>query len=163
MRGPSLYFDKCAVPVYVNLTPVRTSARTSTSSRATSKRTTALARTLVLLWRAVSVLLPDTSSGARESYKERHILTASIYPIDVVKSKLQTDSLDPAKRKYKGMLDCFAQTWRKQGVKGFTGGLTPTLIRSPFANGATFVAFELAMRAMGSDAAHSIPPDGEFA
>jgi len=57
------------------------------------------------------------------------------------------------------MLDCFAKTWRAQGWRGFVGGLTPTLVRSPFANGATFVAFELAMRAMGSDA---LPP-GEFA
>lgn len=77
-------------------------------------------------------------------------LWGSIYPVDVVKSKIQTDSLDPSKQKYRGMLDCARQTWRAQGVKGFTGGLTPTLVRSPFANGATFVAFELAMRAMGS-------------
>ncbi|WVF67581.1 hypothetical protein IAT40_002339 [Kwoniella sp. CBS 6097] len=72
----------------------------------------------------------------------------SIYPVDVVKSKLQTDSLDPAKRMYKGMIDCTIKTWRSQGVKGFMGGLAPTLIRSPFANGATFVAFELAMRSL---------------
>ncbi|KAI9637565.1 mitochondrial carrier domain-containing protein [Dioszegia hungarica] len=77
-----------------------------------------------------------------------YALWASVYPIDVVKSKLQTDSLDPAKRQYKGMVDCAVQTFRKQGWRGFTGGLAPTLIRSPFANGATFVAFELAMRAM---------------
>lgn len=83
----------------------------------------------------------------------------SIYPIDVVKSKLQTDALDPAKRQYKGMLDCFGKTWRAQGVKGFLGGLEPTLVRSPFANGATFVAFELAMRAMGSEEKVDAPPD----
>ncbi|ORX38374.1 mitochondrial carrier domain-containing protein [Kockovaella imperatae] len=77
-----------------------------------------------------------------------YALWGTIYPIDVIKSKLQTDSLEPLKRQYKGMIDCFAQTYRTQGLKGFTGGLAPTLIRSPFANGATFVAFELAMRAM---------------
>lgn len=72
----------------------------------------------------------------------------SIYPVDVIKSKLQVDSLDPSKRIYKGMIDCARQVWKVQGIKGFTGGLAPTLIRSPFANGATFVAFELAMRTM---------------
>ena len=72
-----------------------------------------------------------------------------IYPIDVIKSKLQTDAIIPSQRRYKGMVDCAVQVWRQQGLRGFTGGLTPTLIRSPFANGATFVAFELAMRAMG--------------
>lgn len=87
----------------------------------------------------------------------------------MIKSKLQTDSLDPAKRQYRGIADCAAKTWRAQGWRGFTGGLAPTLLRcvdwwrpsdravwrerrliprSPFANGATFVAFELAMRAM---------------
>jgi solute carrier family 25 carnitine/acylcarnitine transporter 20/29 len=53
----------------------------------------------------------------------------SIYPIDVIKSKLQTDSLDPAQRRYKGMIDCARKVWAAQGVKGFTGGLVPTLIR----------------------------------
>jgi solute carrier family 25 carnitine/acylcarnitine transporter 20/29 len=88
-----------------------------------------------------------------------YALWASIYPIDVVKSKLQTDTLDPAKRQYKGMVDCFAQTWRAQGWRGFTGGLTPTLVRSPFANGATFVAFELAMRAMNGTNDNHAPPE----
>lgn len=53
----------------------------------------------------------------------------SIYPVDVIKSKLQTDALDPAKRQYKGMIDCVAKVWRSQGWRGFTGGLGPTLIR----------------------------------
>lgn len=91
--------------------------------------------------------LYSLSYGALAGYA----LWGSIYPIDVVKSKLQTDSLDPAKRQFRGMLDCFRQTWRKQGWRGFTGGLEPTLVRSPFANGVTFVAFELAMRVMGGD------------
>lgn len=53
----------------------------------------------------------------------------SIYPVDVIKSKLQTDSLDPAKRQYKGIVDCGLKTWRAQGWRGFTGGLGPTLLR----------------------------------
>ncbi len=96
------------------------------------------------------------SYGALAGYA----LWGSIYPIDVVKSKLQTDSLDPAKRMYSSMFDCFRKTWRTQGWRGFTGGLEPTLIRSPFANGATFVAFELAMRVMGGDKhEHPMLPD----
>ncbi|GMK53699.1 hypothetical protein CspeluHIS016_0102850 [Cutaneotrichosporon spelunceum] len=88
-----------------------------------------------------------------------YALWASIYPIDVVKSKLQTDSLDPKKREFSGMFNCFAKTWRAQGWRGFVGGLGPTLIRSPFANGATFVAFELAMRVMGGDKHEHVMPD----
>jgi len=54
---------------------------------------------------------------------------SSIYPVDVIKSKIQTDSLDPAKRQYKGMIDCVRKTWSREGWRGFTGGLGPTLIR----------------------------------
>ncbi|WVR09523.1 hypothetical protein IAU60_006591 [Kwoniella sp. DSM 27419] len=100
-------------------------------------RTTGLAREDISpLW--------AVTYGAAAGYA----LWFSIYPVDVIKSKLQTDSLDPAKRLFKGMVDCAVRTFRSQGVKGFMGGLAPTLIRSPFANGATFVAFEMAMRAM---------------
>jgi hypothetical protein len=56
-------------------------------------------------------------------------LICSIYPVDVIKSKIQTDALDPTKRQYKGMIDCVRKTWGKEGWRGFTGGLGPTLIR----------------------------------
>jgi len=56
-------------------------------------------------------------------------LIYSIYPVDVIKSKIQTDALDPTKRQYKGMMDCIRKTWSKEGWRGFMGGLGPTLIR----------------------------------
>ncbi|KAI5476025.1 hypothetical protein MNV49_000497 [Pseudohyphozyma bogoriensis] len=70
------------------------------------------------------------------------------YPLDVIKSRMQTDGLPSQKelRKYSGVLDCTKKLYAEGGVGAFTRGLGPTLIRSPFANGATFVAFELAMR-----------------
>ncbi len=71
-------------------------------------------------------------------------LWLTAYPADIIKSKLQTDSLNPAQRRYKGTLDCVKQTFKADGVKGFFRGLLPTLVRSPFANAATFVAFEWA-------------------
>lgn len=58
-----------------------------------------------------------------------YALWAAIYPVDVIKSKLQTDSLDKSKAAYKGIVDCARKTWRTQGMSGFTNGLTPTLIR----------------------------------
>lgn len=94
-----------------------------------------------------------------------YALWFSVYPIDVVKSKIQSGA-----GPFKGMIDCFSQTWSKQRVKGFTNGLIPTLVRSPFgafnsdlrswfantnlptdlspANGATFLFFEMTMRAL---------------
>jgi len=73
------------------------------------------------------------------------------YPLDVIKSRIQTDGLPSQSltRKYSGFLDCAAQLWRAQGAKGFFRGLTPTLIRSPFVNSATFVVFEQTMKLLG--------------
>lgn len=58
-----------------------------------------------------------------------YALWAAIYPVDVIKSKLQTDSLDRSKAAYRGIVDCARKTWRTQGLNGFTNGLSPTLIR----------------------------------
>ncbi|KAM0789627.1 hypothetical protein ACM66B_000432 [Microbotryomycetes sp. NB124-2] len=74
------------------------------------------------------------------------------YPLDVIKSKLQTDGLPsqagtPAKR-YSGAIDCTRQLWREQGVKGFFRGLTPTLARAPIVNAVTFLVFESTMKAI---------------
>lgn len=73
-------------------------------------------------------------------------LWLTAYPADIIKSKLQTDALLSTERRYKGAMDCIQQTFRRDGVKGFFRGLLPTLVRSPFANAATFVAFEWASR-----------------
>ncbi|KAJ1025778.1 hypothetical protein NDA18_004112 [Ustilago nuda] len=73
-------------------------------------------------------------------------LWLTAYPADIIKSKLQTDALRKEDRRYKGLLDCVKQIYRGGGVKGFFRGLLPTLVRSPFANAATFVAFEFAAR-----------------
>ncbi|KAG8989199.1 Mitochondrial carrier protein ymc2 [Tulasnella sp. 427] len=77
-----------------------------------------------------------------------YALWACIYPIDVIKTRMQTDGFAGDSRKYKSTLDCVRKVWRNEGINGFSRGLIPTLIRSPFANGATFVFFELASRAL---------------
>jgi len=78
-----------------------------------------------------------------------YALWGVIYPIDVIKSRMQTDGFTAAGgRRYNSTIDCIKQVWRSEGIGAFTRGLGPTLIRSPFANGATFLGFELAMRAL---------------
>ncbi|THH29269.1 hypothetical protein EUX98_g4925 [Antrodiella citrinella] len=80
-----------------------------------------------------------------------YALWAIIYPIDMIKSRMQTDGFSAADgQKYKSTLDCIRTVWRTEGVNAFTRGLTPTLIRSPFANGATFLGFEMAARLLNS-------------
>lgn len=59
--------------------------------------------------------------------------TCSMYPLDVIKSRIQTDGLPSQagtpEKKFNGAVDCAKQLWREAGAKGFFRGLTPTLIR----------------------------------
>ena len=59
------------------------------------------------------------------------------YPFDVVKSKMQSDGFGAGMR-YQGMRDCFAQTWRGEGWRGFWRGVGPTLVRALPVSAATF-------------------------
>lgn len=69
------------------------------------------------------------------------------YPFDVVKSKMQTDGFG-AQQRYKTMRDCFAQTWRHEGVRGFWKGLGPTLLRAMPVSAGTFAVAEMTSRAL---------------
>jgi solute carrier family 25 carnitine/acylcarnitine transporter 20/29 len=73
-------------------------------------------------------------------------LWVMVYPMDVIKSRLQTDALDKGKRQYQGTLDCARQIFKQSGWKGFFRGLAPTLARAPISNAATFVTYEFAAR-----------------
>ncbi|PWN88659.1 putative YMC1-protein of the mitochondrial carrier family [Acaromyces ingoldii] len=73
-------------------------------------------------------------------------LWLSAYPLDVIKSRMQTDAISPSERRYKGFLDCASDIYRSAGPRGFVKGLAPTLVRAPFANAATFVVYEWASR-----------------
>ena len=81
----------------------------------------------------------------------------------MIKSRMQTDGFSAADgQKYTSTLDCVRKVWKTEGPGAFTRGLSPTLIRyihcsrafqlcslqlrSPFANGATFLGFEMANR-----------------
>ncbi|KAI8145658.1 mitochondrial carrier domain-containing protein [Fennellomyces sp. T-0311] len=69
----------------------------------------------------------------------------TIYPMDAVKSKLQTDGFGAA-RKYASVMDCIRKTMAAEGVAGFFRGVGPCLLRAAPCNAATFMGFELAMR-----------------
>ncbi|KAI5863867.1 mitochondrial carrier [Durotheca rogersii] len=69
------------------------------------------------------------------------------YPLDVVKSKMQTDGFGKDMR-YRSMRDCFAQTWRAEGARGFWKGIGPTLLRAMPVSAGTFAVVEATMRAI---------------
>jgi len=64
------------------------------------------------------------------------------YPLDIIKSAIQTDSIYPEHRKYKGVLSTAAKLWAEGGIARYTAGLAPCLLRSFPANAAGFAAYE---------------------
>lgn len=64
----------------------------------------------------------------------------SCYPIDVVKTRLQTSTT------YSGIVDCFTRSFREEGIKVFFKGLTPALMRSFPVNATIFYVYELAAK-----------------
>lgn len=67
------------------------------------------------------------------------------YPLDVVKSKIQSDGFG-SEKKYRDTRDVILEIWRRNGLKGFWKGLTPTLLRALPASASTFASVELALR-----------------
>ena len=59
------------------------------------------------------------------------------YPLDVIKSKMQSDGFGPDK-KFASMRDCFGQIWRGEGARGFWKGIGPTLLRAMPVSAGTF-------------------------
>ncbi|CAG8628694.1 24269_t:CDS:2 [Gigaspora margarita] len=66
-----------------------------------------------------------------------------IYPTDLLKSKLQRDGFTPQTRKYKNALDCFARTYKYEGIRGFFKGFGTVMLRAGPVNASTFMAYEL--------------------
>jgi solute carrier family 25 (mitochondrial carnitine/acylcarnitine transporter), member 20/29 len=71
------------------------------------------------------------------------------YPMDYVKTLLQTDNLE--KGKFKGMLDVYKNQYRLGGVSTFYKGLGVALYRSAPVNAGGLFAFEGTLRLLGKD------------
>lgn len=74
-------------------------------------------------------------------------LWLSSYPFDVIKSKMQSDGFG-ANRRYSSMRDCFTQTFKAEGMRGFWKGIAPTLLRAMPVSAGTFAVVEMTMRAI---------------
>lgn len=71
------------------------------------------------------------------------------YPLDIIKSAIQTDSIYPEARRYRGsVLATGRQLFAEGGVKRFTAGLAPCLARAFPANAAGFAIYEAVTAAM---------------
>ncbi|CAN6624792.1 mitochondrial glycine transporter Ymc1p [Trichomonascus vanleenenianus] len=68
------------------------------------------------------------------------------YPLDVIKSKVQSDSFE--RPQYTSARDALRKTWTTSGMPGFWRGLAPTLLRAIPASASTFASVELALRVL---------------
>ncbi|KAJ3416929.1 Mitochondrial carrier protein ymc2 [Chytridiales sp. JEL 0842] len=84
--------------------------------------------------------------GAMSGYT----LWIMIYPIDSIKSKLQTDAFEPSKQKYSSTLDCARKVLKAEGMGGFYRGFWACMLRAGPVNGVTFVAYEWRLRCRSS-------------
>ncbi|KAM4846104.1 solute carrier family 25 member 45 isoform 1-T4 [Thomomys bottae] len=66
-------------------------------------------------------------------------------PFDVIKSRMQMDGL--RQRKYKGILDCIASSFRQEGIGVFFRGMTINSARAFPVNAVTFLSYEYLLHA----------------
>mmetsp|Transcript_18660 Transcript_18660/g.56392 ORF Transcript_18660/g.56392 Transcript_18660/m.56392 type:complete len:308 (+) Transcript_18660:164-1087(+) len=59
----------------------------------------------------------------------------AIFPLDVIKSTMQTDDINPAKRKFPTMASAAKQLYADGGIGRFYKGFTPAILRAMPANG----------------------------
>ncbi|KAG1662642.1 hypothetical protein FOA52_009627 [Chlamydomonas sp. UWO 241] len=65
-----------------------------------------------------------------------------IFPVDCVKSAMQTDTIIRADRKYPSFMTTASKLWAEGGVKRFYKGFTPCIMRAMPANGVMLLTVE---------------------
>jgi len=70
------------------------------------------------------------------------VAQTATYPLNVVRTRLQTQGVNNRPRIYNGMLDCFRHIIKKDGVQGLFRGLLANYLKAVPASAITFVAFE---------------------
>jgi len=71
-----------------------------------------------------------------------------VYPLELIKTRIQNDSLNPSQQKYKGVWDCFRKTLKSEGLSGFFRGYVPANVRAVPVNAFVFLAVTASKRAM---------------
>lgn len=64
------------------------------------------------------------------------------YPLNVVRTRLQTQGSNGRVKKYSGMTDCFVKIIRHKGVSALFSGLTANYLKAVPASACTFIVFE---------------------
>uniref|UniRef100_A0A8C0AI68 Mitochondrial basic amino acids transporter n=1 Tax=Bos mutus grunniens TaxID=30521 RepID=A0A8C0AI68_BOSMU len=71
-------------------------------------------------------------------------------PMELAKTRLQLQEAGPA-RTYRGPLDCLAQIYRQEGLRGVNRGMVSTLLRETPSFGVYFLTYDVLTRALGCE------------
>ncbi|XP_071463643.1 mitochondrial basic amino acids transporter isoform X1 [Marmota flaviventris] len=71
-------------------------------------------------------------------------------PMELAKTRLQLQDAGPA-RTYKGSLDCLAQIYQREGVRGINRGMASTLLRETPSFGVYFLTYDVLTRMLGCE------------
>lgn len=71
-----------------------------------------------------------------------------VYPLNLLRTRLQTQGTKEHPRTYTGIVDVTRQTVRGEGVRGLFKGITPNLIKVVPAVSITYVVYEGSKRAL---------------
>mmetsp|Transcript_1244 Transcript_1244/g.1384 ORF Transcript_1244/g.1384 Transcript_1244/m.1384 type:complete len:298 (-) Transcript_1244:194-1087(-) len=63
-----------------------------------------------------------------------------VAPFDFIKTRIQADSIDPAKRQYRGVVHCITKTLQHEGWRAFYKGYLPMVVRAVPVNACIFAA-----------------------
>ncbi|KAG5493280.1 hypothetical protein GH5_02022 [Leishmania sp. Ghana 2012 LV757] len=73
------------------------------------------------------------------------------YPLNVIRTRLQTQGSNGRATKYTGMVDCMVKMIRNKGVTSLFSGLTANYLKAVPASACTFVVFEWAQQLLVDD------------
>jgi len=70
----------------------------------------------------------------------------SIYPLDVLRSRINAQGVGGAEKRYSGVIDCARKTWREGGIRAFYKGLTFSMLRAAPVAAVVLPTFDLTNR-----------------
>ncbi|KLO18028.1 mitochondrial carrier [Schizopora paradoxa] len=73
----------------------------------------------------------------------------SVYPLNLVRTRLQASGSSGHPQRYTGMRDVVQRTWAHEGIKGFYRGLLPTLAKVIPSVSISYVVYEQAKKKLG--------------
>lgn len=81
---------------------------------------------------------------------------SSVYPLNLVRTRLQASGSSGHPQKYTGVLDVVQQTYARDGWRGFYRGLFPTLAKVVPAVSISYVVYEQSKRKYVLACSHNI-------